>query len=82
MAALSYAFIFYNLHRIRYSIGEHIASFYHVTDFNFHCTGYWRIYSRSAYSYVVAALRSFADLSYTSICSCQYSAPWKYFRSK
>ena len=82
MTALADALILYNLHRIRYSIGEHISGFYHVAHLCSDRAGYRRVHSSRTYCYIVPSLRCLADLSYTPVNSCQYSTPWKYFRSE
>lgn len=82
MAALTDALVFYDLHGIGHTVGEHIASLYHVSDFNFHCTGHRGIHSGGAYCNVVPSLGSFTDLRHTSVCSCQYSAPGEHLGSK
>lgn len=82
MTALADALILYNLHRIRYSIGEHISGFYHVAHLYSDRAGHRRVHSSRTHCYIVPSLRCLANLSYTPVNSCQYSTPWKYFRSK
>ena len=79
---VSYAFIFHNLHRIRYPVGQHIAGLYHVTDLCSDCTGYWRIDSSAAYSNEMSALWCLSDLGHSAVHSGENSSAREHLRRK
>ena len=67
VAALSNALIAHNLHGIGYTIGKHIASLYHVTDFGSHRAGYRGVHSGVAHSDEVPSLGGLSDLGHSAV---------------
>lgn len=67
VAALSNALITHNLHGIGHSVGKHIASLYHVTDFGSHGAGYRRVHSGVAHSNEVPSLGGLSNLGHSAI---------------